>query len=74
MRSGGGADLSYLVKLLAARKLDPQIGWRGAWDRAPEAARALLAREFIGRAVLDVLPARERISSLPRSASRRSGC
>jgi NADPH:quinone reductase-like Zn-dependent oxidoreductase len=53
-----GADLSYLVKLLAAGKLDPQIGWRGAWDRAPEAARALLAREFTGRAVLDVIPTR----------------
>jgi len=41
------------------RKLDPQIGWRGEWDRAPEAARALLAREFTGRAVLDVTPTRE---------------
>ena len=49
-----GADLSYLVRLLAAGKLVPQIGWRGAWDRAPEAAKALLAREFTGRAVLDV--------------------
>lgn len=53
-----GADLSYLVRLLAAGQLDPQIGWRGAWDRAPEAARALLARELTGRAVLDVMPAR----------------
>jgi NADPH:quinone reductase len=51
-----GADLRCLVKLLAAGRLDPQIGWRGAWDRAPEAARALLAREFTGRAVLDVTP------------------
>jgi NADPH:quinone reductase len=57
-----GADLSYLIKLLAARKLDPQIGWRGEWDRAPEAARALLAREFTGRAVLDVTPTRESAS------------
>jgi len=53
-----GGDLKCLVKLLAAGKLDAQIGWRGAWDRAPEAARALLAREFTGRAVLDVTPAR----------------
>jgi len=52
-----GTDLRCLVKLLAAGQLDPQIGWRGAWDRAPEAARALLAREFSGRAVLDVTPA-----------------
>jgi NADPH:quinone reductase len=51
-----GADLSCLVKLLGAGQLDPQIGWRGPWDRAPEAARALLAREFSGRAVLDVTP------------------
>lgn len=53
-RTPVGADLSYLVKLLAAGKLDPQIGWRGPWNRAAEAARALLAREFTGRAVLDV--------------------
>jgi hypothetical protein len=53
-----GADLRYLVRLLAAGRLDPQIGWRGAWDRAAEAAKALLAREFSGRAVLDVTPAR----------------
>jgi NADPH:quinone reductase-like Zn-dependent oxidoreductase len=53
-----GADLRSLVKLLAAGRLDPQIGWRGTWDRAPEAARALLAREFTGRAVLDVPPTR----------------
>lgn len=49
-----GPDLDTLVDLLAAGKLDPQIGWRGHWDRASEAATALLAREVRGKAVLDL--------------------
>jgi NADPH:quinone reductase-like Zn-dependent oxidoreductase len=51
-----GADLAYLVTLLETRRLDPQIGWRGPWDRAPEAVEALLDRRVQGKAVLD-LPA-----------------
>ena len=54
--SGFGADLPYLVSLLAAGKLDPQVGWRGPWDRAGEAAAALLGRRVRGKAVLDVAP------------------
>lgn len=49
-----GADLAYLVELLAAGKLDPQIGWRGPWERAPEAVDALLGRRVLGKAVLDL--------------------
>ena len=52
--SGFGADLPYLVSLLAAGELDPQIGWRGPWDRAGEAAAALLGRRVRGKAVLEV--------------------
>lgn len=51
---GFGSDLAYLVELLENKALDPQIGWRGSWERAPEAAEALLARRVLGKAVLDV--------------------
>jgi NADPH2:quinone reductase len=53
---GFGADLPYLVSLLEAGELDPQIGWRGSWDRASEAAAALLGRRVRGKAVLEVAP------------------
>lgn len=49
-----GEDLAYLVALVAARKLDPQIGWRGPWERAAEAAELLLARQVRGKVVLEV--------------------
>jgi NADPH:quinone reductase-like Zn-dependent oxidoreductase len=51
-----GDDLAYLVSLVAAGALDPQIGWRGSWDRAGEAADALLGRRVRGKAVLEVTP------------------
>lgn len=53
---GFGADLRYLVSLLEAGELDPQIGWRGSWDRAEEAASALMGRSVRGKAVLEVSP------------------
>lgn len=56
VRTPFGPDLSYLVELLAAGELDPQIGWRGSWDRISEAAEALLGRQVAGKAVVDVLP------------------
>jgi NADPH:quinone reductase-like Zn-dependent oxidoreductase len=56
MGPGLADDLAFLVRLLALGELDPQIGWRGPWDRAPEAAEALLSRRVAGKAVLD-LPA-----------------
>ncbi|GAB2814991.1 zinc-binding dehydrogenase [Actinoallomurus bryophytorum] len=49
-----GADLTYLVGLLAKGSLDPQIGWHGPRHRAAEAAEALLSRRVLGKAVLDV--------------------
>jgi len=52
--SGFGPDLDYLVALLAAGELDPQIDWRGPWDRVGEAATALLGRRVRGKAVLEV--------------------
>jgi len=54
VRTPFGRDLTYLVGLLAEGGLDPQIGWRGPWDRAAEAADALLSRRVRGKAVLDV--------------------
>ena len=54
--SGFGADLAYLVSLLGASELDPQIGWRGSWDRAGEAADALIGRRVRGKAILEVVP------------------
>lgn len=54
MGSGLAEDLSYLVELLGSGELDPQIGWRGGWDRVPEAAQALMNREVNGKAVLEV--------------------
>ncbi|MFL5830569.1 MAG: zinc-binding dehydrogenase [Solirubrobacteraceae bacterium] len=52
--SGFAADLPYLMSLLAAGELDPQIGWRGPWERAGEAAAALLGRQVRGKAILEV--------------------
>ncbi|MCP2165216.1 zinc-binding dehydrogenase [Goodfellowiella coeruleoviolacea] len=49
-----GPDLAHLVTALERGWLDPQIGWRTGWDRAAEAAEALLARRVAGKAVLDV--------------------
>lgn len=48
------ADLEYLVALLAAGQLDPQIGLSDSWDNVSQAADALLSRRVAGKAVLDV--------------------
>jgi NADPH:quinone reductase-like Zn-dependent oxidoreductase len=47
-------DLEYLVELLEAGELDPQIGMRVSWEDVSEAAEALLDRRVAGKAVLDV--------------------
>lgn len=49
-----GDDLAYLVDLLRQGRLDPQVGWRGPWEKAHEAAGALLARRVEGKVVLDL--------------------
>lgn len=53
--AGGFAeDLAYLLTLLERNQLDPQIGWRGTWADASDAADVLFARRIPGKAVLDV--------------------
>ncbi|MFI0780919.1 zinc-binding dehydrogenase [Streptomyces sp. NPDC021212] len=49
-----GPDLTWLAHRLAAGDLDPQIAWRGGWDRAAEAIAALLDRRLHGKAVLKI--------------------
>jgi NADPH:quinone reductase len=52
--AGFGPDIEELLGLVAAGRLDPQIGWRGPWDRAAEAAEALRARRVAGKAVVEI--------------------
>jgi NADPH:quinone reductase-like Zn-dependent oxidoreductase len=47
-------DLGYLLQLVEAGALDPQIGLRTSWQDVAEAAAALLGRKVAGKAVLDV--------------------
>lgn len=49
-----GPDLTWLADRVTAGDLDPQIAWRGGWDRADEAVATLLDRRLHGKAVLDV--------------------
>jgi NADPH2:quinone reductase len=52
--AGYGPDLACLVEMVARGALDPQIGWRGHWRQAEEAADALLERRVRGKVVLDL--------------------
>jgi len=52
--SAVAGELAFLVSLLAAGELDPQVGWRGPWERVSDAAAALLGRQVRGKAVLEV--------------------
>jgi NADPH:quinone reductase len=49
-----GGDLVYLVRLVAAKALDPYITWRGSWKQLPEAFALLQNRKLSGKAVLRV--------------------
>lgn len=49
-----GPDLAYLIGLVAAGELSPQVGWRGPWQKAADAAAALMDRKVRGKAVLEV--------------------
>ncbi|WP_205718309.1 zinc-binding dehydrogenase [Actinomadura sp. WMMA1423] len=49
-----GPGIGYLLQLLDRGGLDPQIGWRGPWERVGEAVDALLGRRVPGKAVLDL--------------------
>jgi NADPH2:quinone reductase len=52
--AGFGADIETLLGLVAGGRLDPQIGWRGPWERAGEAADALRGRRVAGKAVVEI--------------------
>ncbi|MEU0845639.1 zinc-binding dehydrogenase [Streptomyces sp. NPDC005962] len=49
-----GPDLTWLAERVTSGDLDPQISWRGGWDRAGEAVATLLERRLHGKAVLDI--------------------
>src|ERR671911_549990 len=51
---GFGPDLAFLVGLVTAGELDVQIDWRGPWEKAADAAAALLGRKVRGKAILEV--------------------
>ncbi len=51
-----GPDLAVLVGLVARGELDPQVAWRGPWEKVADAAAALLERQVPGKAVLEVSP------------------
>lgn len=54
VRTPFAPDLAYLLELLEAGGIDPQIGLRVSWNEVSEAAEALLDRRVAGKAVLDV--------------------
>jgi len=49
-----GEDLATLVRLLAAGRLNPEIGFHADWTRTGDAIAELLARQVRGNAVLTV--------------------
>jgi len=53
-RPDTGPDLTWLAERVATGELDPQIAWRGGWDRADKAIAALMERRLHGKAVLDI--------------------
>jgi len=54
VRTPFGPDLDYLLELVAAGQIDPQIGLRTSWENVSDAAAALLGRRVVGKAVLDL--------------------
>lgn len=54
VRTPFAQDLSYLVELVAAGELDPQVGLRTSWEDVADAAAALLGRKVAGKVVLDL--------------------
>lgn len=52
--AGWGPELTYLLQLVEAGRLDVQVGWLGDWSRVHEAAAALMERRVTGKAVLEV--------------------
>jgi NADPH2:quinone reductase len=54
VRAPFAPDLAYLVELLAAGEIDPQIGLRTSWEDVAQSAEALLGRRVAGKVVLDL--------------------
>jgi len=54
MGGGLGEDLAYVASLVAAGRLDVEIGHQGSWENFEDAIAALLGRKVVGKAVLDV--------------------
>ena len=52
--AGWGPELTYLLQLVEAGRLDVQVGWLGDWNRVHDAAAALMERRVTGKAVLEV--------------------
>ncbi|GAB2578218.1 zinc-binding dehydrogenase [Streptomyces capparidis] len=52
--TGLAPDLTWLAARVHAGDLDPGVSWRGNWDGAAQAVRALLDRRLHGKAVLDL--------------------
>ena len=50
------AAAALAVGLVAAGRLDPQVGWRGPGERAGAAADALRGRRVAGKAVVEIGP------------------
>ncbi|HEY4408648.1 MAG TPA: zinc-binding dehydrogenase [Acidimicrobiia bacterium] len=49
-----GPDLAYLLDLVARGALTVDVGWRGSWRQIDDATNALLDRNVIGKAVIDI--------------------
>ncbi|MFF5113533.1 zinc-binding dehydrogenase [Streptosporangium sp. NPDC000509] len=49
-----GADLGLLAALLVSGALSAQVGWRGSWERAEEAAQVVRERKVTGKVVIDI--------------------
>jgi len=49
-----GAHLSMLLDLVAAGRLEVEIGFRDSWDRLNEGLEGLTERRFAGKAVLTI--------------------
>jgi NADPH2:quinone reductase len=47
-----GRDLAYLARLVAERKLDPQLAGEFSWERMPEALERLRNRDAAGKIAL----------------------
>jgi NADPH:quinone reductase len=52
-----GPELATLLRFVAEGRLMVDVGWRGPWNQAVEAAEAMRTRRLAGKAILDVTAA-----------------